>query len=113
MVYVTIVTQHPKNGNYYTYACLSKSVRTGKKVKRVYIKYLGRVDGYEILKNQEIKDLFKKYNYCCAKCKSGEKLTIDHILPKCEGGLNNIENLQILCKSCNNHKADNSPKVVL
>ncbi len=30
--------------------------------------------------------------------------TIDHIRPKSQGGTNQLENLQLLCKQCNNQK---------
>jgi len=112
MVYVIIKTQHSKKwGNYYTYAELRKSVRIGKKVKSVFVKYLGRVKGLDIINKKDIELLYKKYNYSCAICKSQDDLTIDHIIPRSNDGTNDVENLQILCKKCNNHKADNSPKV--
>ena len=33
-------------------------------------------------------------------------MTIDHILPKAQGGKNEIENYQPLCRWCNNIKSD-------
>ena len=35
--------------------------------------------------------------------------TIDHIHPKSKGGLNNMNNYQLLCKICNEDKSDNIP----
>lgn len=40
----------------------------------------------------------------CKKCKSSDNLTIDHIVPIKKGGRDNIENLQLLCRSCNSKK---------
>lgn len=42
----------------------------------------------------------------CAICKTTEKLTVDHIIPLSKGGSNDLNNLQILCKSCNSKKGD-------
>lgn len=30
--------------------------------------------------------------------------TLDHIIPKSEGGTNNIENLRLVCRICNNKR---------
>ena len=37
----------------------------------------------------------------CHKYLSDHEITIDHIVPKSQGGGNNIENLRIACFSCN------------
>lgn len=42
----------------------------------------------------------------CVACQADDRLTIDHIVPKCLGGGNNYENLQTLCEPCNGAKAD-------
>lgn len=43
---------------------------------------------------------------CCPKCGKSEKLTMDHIIPLSKGGTNFIDNLQVLCFSCNSSKRD-------
>ena len=40
----------------------------------------------------------------CLKCGTGENIVIDHIVPVSNGGGNDIENLQPLCKKCNHSK---------
>lgn len=40
----------------------------------------------------------------CFNCHSEEDLTIDHIVPMSIGGKHEIENLQVLCRSCNSRK---------
>lgn len=42
----------------------------------------------------------------CVKCGSVQQLTVDHIVPLARGGGNELDNLQILCKSCNSSKRD-------
>jgi len=74
----------------------------------------------EILRNQPRRDaqkfigkknirefIFKRDNYKCLCCGSGEKLSIDHIVPVNKNGLNRLYNLQTLCSSCNSSKSDN------
>lgn len=40
----------------------------------------------------------------CAMCGETDPLTVDHIIPLDKGGANTPDNLQILCRSCNNRK---------
>lgn len=47
-------------------------------------------------------------NYC-AECESTANLTLDHIIPVSKGGTNEDENLQLLCRPCNNEKFVDSP----
>ena len=41
----------------------------------------------------------------CVKCQSLDFLEIDHIVPVSAGGSHEIENLQVLCRSCNRKKS--------
>lgn len=41
----------------------------------------------------------------CQKCGSVVDLTIDHIIPRLQGGSNELDNLQLLCRQCNAIKA--------
>ena len=56
--------------------------------------------------------VLKKNNYTCVKCgqspakNNDVELEIDHILPVAKGGNNDIENLQTLCRECNQGKKD-------
>ncbi|MBK9713213.1 MAG: DEAD/DEAH box helicase family protein [Kouleothrix sp.] len=57
--------------------------------------------------SQQVKDQVKgRDNYCCLSC--GENMTrllqIDHVAPSYLGGSNAPDNLQTLCRICNNHK---------
>jgi len=56
--------------------------------------------------------VLKRDNYKCVKCGKAPsvnhevELEVDHIKPIAKGGANNIENLQTLCKDCNQGKKD-------
>lgn len=46
---------------------------------------------------------------CCEYCQSQSRFTnqafsIEHIVPKSQGGQNTLDNLALSCQSCNNHK---------
>lgn len=57
---------------------------------------------------KQVKDvIIKRDGGKCRKCGTTQYLTVDHILPKCEGGTNDFSNLETLCRVCHNRK-DNS-----
>lgn len=51
-------------------------------------------------------DLCEKYGMVCINpdCERTD-LTVDHVIPLSKGGMNTIDNIQPLCKSCNCKKA--------
>lgn len=53
---------------------------------------------------EEWEALCAKYDYKCLACGKKKKLTADHVIPLSEGGTNDINNIQPLCKSCNSKK---------
>jgi 5-methylcytosine-specific restriction protein A len=52
-------------------------------------------------KKRLMKKLCDRDGRKCKKCGSLEKLTIQHIIPRCLGGGHDISNLEILCFTCN------------
>lgn len=52
------------------------------------------------------KELVKLCGGVCLVCGSSEDLTKDHIIPLIQGGTDNLDNLQLLCCSCNCSKQD-------
>lgn len=50
------------------------------------------------------KKLVERDGEKCVICGSLKNLAIDHKIPRSKGGTNDIENLQLLCKPCNNEK---------
>lgn len=51
--------------------------------------------------------LFERDENACRFCGSTENLEADHIIPLARGGANELDNLQILCRSCNRRKWKN------
>ena len=49
--------------------------------------------------------VFARANSKCQNCGSTYALEIDHIVPKAKGGHDVIENLRVLCRSCNQREA--------
>lgn len=57
----------------------------------------------------EKKTVYAKYNGCCAICGKPvkyKKLTIDHKMPLSKGGTNEMSNLQLSCRMCNQFKGN-------
>lgn len=53
--------------------------------------------------------VFERDNHTCQHCGTHENLSIDHIYPEVWGGPTTLENLQVLCRPCNNRKSDKRP----
>lgn len=57
------------------------------------------------IKKQEILNKTKNHcAYCGCKLKL-EQMTIDHVIPKSNGGTKDIKNLMPCCPDCNNYKS--------
>jgi 5-methylcytosine-specific restriction endonuclease McrA len=51
----------------------------------------------------------QEFNNCCAYCGDEPNfLTIDHIVPRSQGGTNDPDNLLPACKNCNESKGSRS-----
>lgn len=57
------------------------------------------------------KAVFIRDNFTCQYCgKTINKPTLDHILPRCRGGVNSWTNVITACHTCNNKKSNKIPK---
>lgn len=52
--------------------------------------------------------VFARNGLRCVTCGSPDNLTIDHITPVVDGGGDNQDNLQTLCRTCNSRKGARS-----
>lgn len=52
----------------------------------------------------EWRTLCDRYGNICLCCREAKPLTVDHVIPIKHNGPNTIENLQPLCRECNNRK---------
>jgi 5-methylcytosine-specific restriction endonuclease McrA len=54
-------------------------------------------------------ECFYTKNKCakCEYCLKGKKYDIDHVRPLSNGGTNELNNLQVLCKACHQDKTAN------
>ena len=50
------------------------------------------------------KSVLARDNYTCRSCRRKDNLTVNHIVQLSQGGTNNLENLQTLCKYCHEKK---------
>jgi 5-methylcytosine-specific restriction endonuclease McrA len=58
------------------------------------------------------RNIFKRDHYTCQYCgiqPGGEELTIDHVVPRAQGGTSTWENCVLACVACNKRKADRTP----
>jgi 5-methylcytosine-specific restriction endonuclease McrA len=59
---------------------------------------------YYIGKNGVREAVLERCNHQCVNCGKEENLQIDHILPISRGGEDKLDNLQVLCRTCNVEK---------
>jgi 5-methylcytosine-specific restriction endonuclease McrA len=59
------------------------------------------------------RNLFKRDHWTCQYCgvqPGGDELTIDHVVPRSQGGSSTWENCVLACVTCNKRKADRTPQ---
>lgn len=59
------------------------------------------------------RNIFKRDKYVCQYCGNQpgtEELTIDHVVPRAQGGESRWDNCVLACVTCNRDKADRTPK---
>lgn len=59
------------------------------------------------------RNVYKRDHWTCQYCGSqpgGEELTIDHVLPRSQGGQSTWDNCVLACVACNKRKADRTPE---
>ena len=59
------------------------------------------------------RNLFKRDGYTCQYCgrrPGTEELTIDHVIPRSQGGESNWENCVVACVACNARKGNRTPQ---
>ncbi|MBI5367003.1 MAG: HNH endonuclease [Planctomycetes bacterium] len=72
--------------------------------------------GYNGVPRKEVvfsrRNLYKRDGYTCQYCGTqpgSEELTIDHVLPKAQGGKSTWDNCVLACVECNKRKANRTP----
>jgi 5-methylcytosine-specific restriction endonuclease McrA len=59
------------------------------------------------------RNIFKRDHYTCQYCGAqpgSEELTIDHVVPRAQGGESRWDNCALACLACNKRKADRTPQ---
>ena len=59
------------------------------------------------------RNIFKRDHYTCQYCGAqpgSEELTLDHVLPRAQGGVSSWDNCVLACLACNKRKADRTPE---
>ncbi len=81
-----------------------EKVRAHKRKSQKKIHETLRVVGYVTTEVRSI--VYSKYNNKCAVCETTKNKTVDHIVPISKGGKTVLNNLQLLCRSCNSQKSN-------
>jgi 5-methylcytosine-specific restriction endonuclease McrA len=55
-------------------------------------------------------NVFRRDGFRCAYCGSVHDLSLDHVLPRAQGGKTHWKNLVTACRPCNSRKGDRTPE---
>lgn len=55
------------------------------------------------------REVLRRDSHSCQYCGSTKRLTLDHVLPKAQGGLHTWDNVVAACERCNSVKGDRTP----
>tara|TARA_B100000131_G_scaffold247750_1_gene240785 strand:- start:554 stop:1060 length:507 start_codon:yes stop_codon:yes gene_type:complete len=88
----------------------SQNIRKGIKLPTVIrLRYFIKVPYRELALTR--KNLLQRDNNCCQYCGyKGNRLSIDHVIPRSRGGLDSWENVTTACLSCNVKKGNRTPQ---
>lgn len=88
--------------------CLKKISSNGRCSKHPHVRYTEawsrNTDYGDRVPDPVKRTALRNANYTCQRC-GGIGTDVDHIVPKHIGGLNGLNNLQVLCKICHGKKS--------
>ena len=76
------------------------------KLNRNYSDRTGRTEKISLDEFKSIKEKYFNSCYLCCRKEPDIIITVDHIIPVSKGGLNTVDNIQLLCLSCNSKKGN-------
>ncbi|WP_026100111.1 HNH endonuclease [Fortiea contorta] len=55
------------------------------------------------------REVLRRDHHSCQYCGSNKHLTLDHVIPRSQGGLHTWNNVVIACARCNSYKSNRTP----
>ena len=55
------------------------------------------------------REVLRRDHHSCQYCGSSKHLTLDHVIPRSQGGLHTWNNVVTACERCNSHKGGRTP----
>lgn len=85
--------------------------------RRLRVPEVVTLTGYDRVPTNSVtfsrRNVFKRDRYTCQYCgcqPGSEELTIDHVVPRAQGGTSRWDNCVLACVECNKRKADRTPQ---